>query len=223
MKSQQQQAPAPQIHIPTREVTTSQQLSNLLGVAGFTASFLGHVYAEPDPDKSKPTFREAHLAAENTFIQTLAAIDKVVEDAARWTLEAQQFAEDAYKKAVKLNEEFLVAQKKAAEEIVKPHSKAHPSLLRMADGAWLAILGSLADIDNSIMGVGDSAQQALDEFDESFCGRVGPNTLAWIKKHGGGLIEHEYKQLDGSGDSETTGTEGGGKDVAPDSTTPGQE
>jgi hypothetical protein len=218
VKSQQ---PAPQIHVNSREVVTSQQLSNLLGVAGFTASFLGHVYA-PDADGNKPPMREAHIAAENTFINALSAIDNIVNEASRWSMETQKFAEDAYKKAIVLNEEFLVAQKRAAEEITKPHSKAHPSLIRMQDGAWLAILGHLEDIDNSIMGVGNNAQEALDEFDESFCGRVGPNTLAWIKKHGG-LIEHEYKQLDGGGDSETSNPQSGGEDVAPDSGSPGAQ
>jgi hypothetical protein len=214
----QAQTQSPQVHVPTREITTAQQLGNLLNIAGFTASFLGHAYAL-DQDGNRPVMRESHIAAENTFIRALAAIDTIVAEEQRWSLESQKFVEDAYRKAVLLNEECLIAQKKAVEETVKPHAKAHPSLLRMVDGAWLAILGNLEDIDNSIMGVGSSAQEALDEFDEAFKGRVGPKTLAWIQKHN----THEYKQLDGGGSSETSETKGGGSDVAPDSGIPGTQ
>jgi hypothetical protein len=63
---------------------------------------------------------------------------------------------------------YLDEQAKFAAEMNTPHFRFKPSLMRLRDGRMLAIIGNVDDLDNAIVGVGNSAEEALKLFDETF-------------------------------------------------------
>lgn len=163
----------PQVNMSTREVTTLQQLHNLLSVAGFMYSAMtGPPRMElpeniPQP-KYNPACGEGVVAAEQCFIKTCTAIERIVEEVERWDFSFQKRVEDDYARAMKLNLEYIQAKRDEAVEMGKPHMLVNPSLAKMADGTFMAFLGNLQDPSSLLAGSGRSPQEALDAFDTAF-------------------------------------------------------
>lgn len=165
-----------QINLPSRELTTHQQLSSLLNVAGFCWSALqgppkfalegGSVPTEV-PEKT-----EGWVAAENLFIKTCSAIEKIVDDAQRFDFSFQQKIEEDYKTAMQLNLEYIKANRDAAVEAASPHAVCNPALVRLQNGDYAAVLGNPASAADSLVGTGRSPREALEAFDIAFNGII---------------------------------------------------
>jgi hypothetical protein len=161
------------INVSTRELSTQQQLHSLMQVAGMMWSVVHGPPQNPFDDAPlKPQTGEGVIAAENCFIKTCAAIEKIVDDHQRWGFDFQKQLEEDYSAAMKMNLEYIRAQRDAAIEATSPHHVCNPALVRLADGNYAAVLGNPNDPLNSLTGVGRSPQEALEAFDEVFRGTV---------------------------------------------------
>lgn len=186
---------APTINLPMREMTTQQQLSSLLGVAGFMWSAL-HRPQNPfgDPDARGPETRlssEVTVAAQSSFIKACAAIDVIVEDTKRWDSAFQDKIEKDYAHAMDMNLEYIRAQRDAMKEYASPHHVLNPALTKLPNGSWMAYVGNPNDSNNSVIGIGQSPQECLEAFDIAFKG-----TAEQIKNE-------KPKQVDRPSDSAT--------------------
>lgn len=172
MAKQPNEADTRPITVSTRELSTQQQLHSLLQVAGFMWSAV-QVPHNPFIEESaplNPASPEGKIAAENCFIKTCEAIEKIIDDAQRWDFSFQKSLEDDYSLAMKMNLEYIKAQRDAARDAGSPHSVCNPALVRLADGSYLAVLGNPNDPHNSLTGAGRSPKEALEAFDEAFRG-----------------------------------------------------
>ena len=178
------------INLPERQLTTSQQVNTLLGVCGMFWSVL-HSGA-PDPETESPRLRgEPRLAAESTFIKACAALQQVLDDPRRWDFEYQNTIEADYKESIELNKDYLRAQKAHAEEMASPHFRLQPSLLKLTDNTWMAILGDINNIEHAIIGVGANPKEAFESFDKSFSGETSESVIKFIQTH-----THEIPEVD---------------------------
>ena len=164
--------PSKQINMSSRELLTQMQLTSLLNVASFSWSALQGPPRHPFSDESPaaPEKTEGWIAAENLFIKTCAAIEQIVEDRQRFDFTFQKRVEEDYAQAMRLNLEYIQAHRDAAVQAASPHMQVNPSLVKMQDGSYMAVLGNMADLHNCIVGAGRSPQEALDAFDLAFKG-----------------------------------------------------
>lgn len=182
----QKKVPTSQLVFPNAENTTTNQLQNLLQIGAFALHALmrpGGSQHETSIPGVQPGFpKEAEIAAENTFIKVMANFDAILDDSARWSLAKQQALEADFMKAHALNMAYLEEQAEFARTMNAPHFRFKPQLLRLRDGRMLALLGSVDDLDNSIVGVGASAGEALKQFDETFNAGVPSDVMDWAKR-----------------------------------------
>jgi hypothetical protein len=161
------------INLSTRELTTQMQLNSLLSVASFTWSAMQGPPPNPfteEPAKHNPIRGEAPVAAETLFVKTCEAMEKIVSDPERFDFSFQKKIEDDYARAMELNVQYIQAQRDAAVEAASPHSVCNPTLVRLADGQFMAVLGNPNSAKDSLVGTGVSPQAALEAFDEAFRG-----------------------------------------------------
>jgi len=181
------------INVPERQLTTSTQINTLLGVCGMFYSML-NAPQNPDDTLPKPgtVQGEARLAAETTFVKACEAMQGILDDKQRWDFSFQMDIEKHFREATELNREFLMAQRDAAEENASPHFRWQPKLLRLTDGRWLAFLGSLEQMDQGVLGIGESPAEALYAFDAMFNGVVPESVTKFIN-------ENQKQEVDGAG------------------------
>lgn len=161
------------INMSTRELSTQQQLHSLLQVAGFMWSAVQGPQNPFEPTESlKPHTGEGTIAAENCFIRTCAAIEKIIDDTQRWDFSFQKALEDDYSTAMKLNIDYIRAQRDVAIETASPHHICNPSLVRLQNGDYAAVLGNPASAKDCLVGTGKSPREALEAFDAAFNGLV---------------------------------------------------
>lgn len=179
----------PPIQLSSREVATRFHIESVLQIIGLMIPALG-MYLHPQrPSEDSAPYRpstapansEAMIAIENTMREACARLDKILSDEVRWSTAFQEEVEKHFRESAKLQLEFYTAQRNAAAELASPHSRFRPTLLRLTDGGcWCAVLG---DFDHGIVGIGDTAQAALEAFDSAYAGEVNPKVEEWLKKH----------------------------------------
>ena len=138
----------------------------------------------PVPEGESPRLgSEVRLSAESTFIKACEQLGDLMTDNQRWGFDFQLDIEKDYREAIALNREYLQAQKKHAQEMASPHFRVQPQLLKLTTGDWMAILGSIDNIDNSVVGVGKCPQEALEAFDKMFSGEIPDSVQQFLDKH----------------------------------------
>lgn len=198
------------INVPERNLTTSQQVGTLINVCGMFWSMLqGPLQLDEGLPKAGTAQGESRLAAEQTFIKACDALQGILDDRQRWDFSFQKSIEDHFAEAAALNRDFLLAQREAAEENASPHFRWQPTLNKLVDGTWAAILG---DPEHGIYGVGKCPAEALAAFDAMFYGEVPESVKQFIKNH------EQQKPVDGNGSSATENPPAApGNDPGPDS------
>lgn len=168
--------------LPNREAINTAQVSLLLSVAqSLVACLNAHNLQNPEPQDTRPQIDGGvKSAAETTFIHVCDRLDKIIEDSSRWGFDTQQGLEKRLSLVYDAQINLLRAQAKLAEEALKPHVRYRPKLIHL-ESTWTAILGDLDDIDNSICGIGNTPQEALDAFDAVFTGHVPPHLIEWLR------------------------------------------
>lgn len=189
-----------------RDNVTQMQLSSLLSTAatlnGILTSMLAFDAGEREGGKLDGGVRSS---VENSILGVCNRIDEIISDSPRWTLEKQNALEDsllATHKSIQRTNEIACA----------PHSRFHPRLASLPDGMWIAFLGNVDDLENALVGCGDSPQAAIKSFDMLFNGEIPAHLLHWITKP---IKNDEQQTLDTNAtgtvsDDETTGKDSAG-------------
>jgi hypothetical protein len=161
--------------LPNRDNVTSQQCDTLLQVAGLMASVIINPHRDFEASGTKLD-GGAHTAAVNTFVNACAKLDEIINAKDRFTFEPQNLIEAQYFQLLKQNTLFTREQTEAIRELNTPHSRYRPDIMKLRDGNWAVVLGPEGDLENSIVGVGVTPQEAINAFDGMFTGNL-PQTL----------------------------------------------
>src|SRR6185369_3604791 len=122
----------------------------------------------------------AHTAAAHTFINACAKLDEILHAKDRFTFEPQNLIEAQYFQALKQQTLFTREQTEAIRELNTPHSRYRPDIMKLRDGNWAVVLGPENDLENSIVGVGTTPQQAIEAFDGVFVGVLPQHLLDYL-------------------------------------------
>jgi hypothetical protein len=187
-------APTSQLIFPNAEATNANQIQNLLNIGAFAM----HALVQPGLDEqpnipgTRPELpKEARIAAENTFVKVLEIFDGMLADSCRWSLDTQKKMAARFDEAHALNLKYLESQAEFAHTMNLPHFRFKPTLMRLKDGRMLAMIGSVDDLDNAIVGIGASAAEALQRFDETFDNGVPANMAEWLARREKALEEEK--------------------------------
>jgi hypothetical protein len=178
--------------LPNRESSTAQQVNTLLSIFQHTGQFLmGAAANEMEAIKGGQIDGGAKIAAEQTFAQVCAKLDTILADPDRWTLSTQTTMEKALTEAYGENAKMLHEQAEAYRRTGLPQARYTPALFHLPAGPWVAVLGDPKNLEGSVVGMGDSPQEALDAFDSQFNGKLPANLERLVKEH------NEKYKLDG--------------------------
>lgn len=168
--------------LPHRDQITNFQINTLLNVAGLLANVITNPMREFEGVPSPALDGGIKTSAEASFINVCNRIDELVSDPARWTFKMQEHLEyklgEIYAREIQLKE----AQLKSVNEVNSPHFLYKPTLVRLKDGTYAAILGDLNDVDNSLVGVGLTPDEAMKAFDAAFVGAPSQAMAEWLEK-----------------------------------------
>ena len=197
MSDNKQRAQGP-IPIPSQEMVTGAQLANLLSVAGFMMRALeGSSESMFEKGSVSAVDGGAKMAAETAFVKACQRIEEIVEDKWRWKTTERDALVIASLDMVRQNVEFLKTQTAAAASVLRPSYRYQPSLARLADGlGWAVILGNPADADNSIIGVGETPEEAYQAFDDIFAGKANEKMKNWALAREKEIADNAKKELD---------------------------
>jgi len=170
----------PSIPILSREQITQMQMGIILGSISTLLPYFRLSDEWSDDDSGGALDGGTRAAVSSTLIGLCNRLDEIIDDKSRWSLEATNKLEIQLENLYKAHSEVLVAQQEQLAYMARPHVRHNPTLVRLLDGSWAAILGSLNDLENSIVGIGGSPAQELDALDEMFNGRIPSHLQAWI-------------------------------------------
>jgi len=165
--------------LPNRDNVTSQQCDTLLQIANLMANVLAAPQRDLETEGTKLD-GGAHTAAAHTFINACAKLDEILHAKDRFTFEPQNLIEAQYFQALKQQTLFTREQTEAIRELNTPHSRYRPDIMKLRDGNWVVVLGPEGDLENSIVGVGTTPQQAIEAFDGVFVGSIPQHLLDYL-------------------------------------------
>lgn len=168
-----------QVALPSREHISAMQVTNLLSIFGAMGNFL--IYsANVEEEKGGKLDGGVRMAAESTLVKVCAKLEEVIDEKPRWTAATYNDLESHLANIYKENARMLGAQAAAYEEVISPHYRLKPSLVKMTDGTWIAFCGDPTNLDNALVGAGVSPQNALEAFDALFKGQIPEHLAKWI-------------------------------------------
>lgn len=163
-----------------RDSVTSTQINTLMQVLGN----LSVVLLNPTRDgaEGRPELDGGVVAAaEAAFIKCCTVIEDVLAEKSRWTIDMQNILEFQLGQAYDSQTEFYRSQTAMANLAQAPSTRYRPTLVPTSDGSgYIAFIGSINDLANSIYGVGDSPAAAMRAFDEVFAGRMPDSMVQWL-------------------------------------------
>ena len=194
-----------QLHIESRALTARAQLIDALSVFGTVGQFLVRANSEDFMQQTGGKLDGGvKMAIENTMVNVCSRIDAIVGDESRWSLEERNKLEEQIHKSYQASADLFEKQRALAAEANTPHAKYTPGLMRIRPGMWMAIKGSLENLDGSIVGLGESPKAALDCFDACFNGEISQEQQDYIKK-----LAYD-QEMDQRRNQHTQGIAGGG-------------
>jgi len=166
---------------PQRDIMTSNQIQNLVQIGSFALHSLTYNQGV-EPHQKTELDGGCKSSAEAIFIKVCDKLDDILSDTDRWNFNVQETLENKLEKMYDQNLEFLLEQTKAARQVNTPHFCYKPTLLKLpVTGEWIAYIGSLEDVEHSIVGIGNTPANALESFDSLFKGEPLPeHLLAWL-------------------------------------------
>jgi hypothetical protein len=187
------------IAVNTRNYATNQQLEMLKGVMGMAMTGMG-IARQPLPEsvEKHPMTGEAAVAAETTFIKACEAIDRILDDTKRWDSSFQDRMEKIIDDTTARNARLVEAQIAGIESVKAPHRVWPVSMHRLNSGYWAVCIGNDIEKSEGLIGVGTTAQEAVDAFDALFKGVVPESLKTWLEKN-----KNESEQLDGTRTEDT--------------------
>ena len=164
------------IAAPNKDNATTSQISNLLQIVGVLTACMT---AAEDYQGGKLD-GGTKAAISGTIIEVCNRLGQMMGEKSRWDIGEYVGLTNEMKKMYEENTKLIVAQRAAYEDATSPHARYKPSLVKLGNGKWLAIAGDLGNIDNALVGIGDYPEQAVEQFDALFKGKVTPELAKFL-------------------------------------------
>jgi len=165
------------IPIPSREQVTNLQVSTILSSIQTLMPF----FHSSDWKDGGVMDESTKFSVQTTMIKLCNRLDMVMDDNDRWSMKSTGELEKHLSNLYSEHARTLKLQQQQLYYLNRPHVRHSPSLYRLVDGSWLAILGNLDDINNAVVGVGGSPAQALEAFDDMFNGKIPTHLQPWME------------------------------------------
>jgi len=150
--------------VPTIEVVTADQVSVLLDIVDALRQFAIEE-SSGTPNKG-PLDGGVVAAASATLINTLARLDDLLAEKSRWSATAAVDLCAEITKTQQLQQKFLTQQLLSAREVTRKSFQLRPALFHYKN-EFLAVYTD-AITDQKIVGIGDTPEEALVDFDHAF-------------------------------------------------------
>lgn len=171
MKPPQQPPPdgkQPEPVIPTREVVTEYQIHSLLSVIQAFQPYLLVPHRDWTGEEPPKLDGGTHMAAASAFTVACQKLEDVMNQPKRWDTSTHDLLYDNIAKYQQAQIEFFQAQKRVAEKLERPSYNLQPELRLIEGGRYIATYGDTSVPGRAIIGMGDTPQAALDDFDKAF-------------------------------------------------------
>lgn len=163
------------VPLPSRESVTHLQITSLLSALSTVSASIYHL--TPNQDNPGGSLDGgSRMAAENTLVNICSRLDSILADSERWGIKTLEALEKKCDEVYTAHLDLMAQQKIAVQAMQAPHKSHTPTLLRLDDGRWTAILGDIRS-PSVIVGVGQSPAEAIADFDEIFKGRKSSVTI----------------------------------------------
>lgn len=149
-----------------KEQALSSQFNILLGVVNHLTSALSSSETMTGVPGT-PLDGGAKSALESTIIRACNRLDALLEEKKNWGAPEQNRVIKQICKTHRAQQIFLKAQTASANEVRRPSFQLRPNLIRVETG-FAAIHGDPSKPNEYILGVGETPEAALLDFDEAF-------------------------------------------------------
>lgn len=113
----------------------------------------------------------AGAGATATFLKACSRLDSMLDDSTRWSLSSHDYQSSLISEMYERQTEFFEAQIEASKEVQRPSFQLRP-ILAVGSGKFLAIWGNPERLGSALIGIGDTPDEALRDFDKAFSRRV---------------------------------------------------
>ncbi len=165
------------VQLPSRESVSAMQITSLLNMLTIVGNY--SIHAQMSETEGGAQDGGVKCAVESTIINLCNRLDEVLAEHGRFDLSNQDSLENHLGDTYKMNTRMLLAQAIAYEEIISPHHKLKPHIVKLGPGNWLAFAGDINNLDNAICGMGAYPEQAIQAFDELFKGKLPEHLKEW--------------------------------------------
>jgi|SRR5712664_121119 len=166
--------------MPHRDTVTGLQVTTLLSAINVLQNFLLNPTRDTaDGWKNPELDGGVRSSIEASVIRICDRLDIIIGDETRWSLDLQNILEE---QLMQLNEkaaELADLQIAANKEILTPHFRYKPTILRLTDGNWAVMLGEVEQ-PGAIVGFGATINDAIANFDDQFSGPMDSEIVAWL-------------------------------------------
>lgn len=151
--------------IPTKEAVTEAQLLPILA----TLQTLGPLISRPQFDVEYPAKADggAMTAIGLAIIAACSRLEAIFADSARYSFADTSKLFETMQKTQEAQLAFLLAQKAAAEEVMRPSFQLKPTL-GIAENRYFVYWGDPQSEGGSIVGTGNTIAEAMADFDAAF-------------------------------------------------------
>jgi hypothetical protein len=156
--------------MPTREAVTKSQLETLHGIVHILGPYLlarqSHWLLDEEATPRKIDGGVA-VSAAVTFINVCNRIDEMLADKTRWDTSAHDALYESIAAVQRAQVDYLTAQTEGTKVLQRPSVQFHPTILN--DGKkFVAYYGDIDRVGFSIIGLGNTPEQAMEDFDRAF-------------------------------------------------------
>lgn len=160
-----------QLAIPNRESVSNIQIGTVLDILTALQPYLILPPREIDGNLPRSLDGGAGAGATATFLKACARLDSMLDDTTRWSLALHDYQSTLINDMYERQTEFLDAQIESAKEVQRPSFQLRP-MLAVGSNKFLAIWGNPEHPGSALIGIGDTPDEALRDFDKAFSRRV---------------------------------------------------
>lgn len=156
-----------QTSLPIREAISDLQIGTLLDVLASLQPYILSPAREIESSLPASLDGGTGSAAASTFIKACMRLETLIDDNNRWSLAAYDEQVRALTRMYEQQGLFLEAQTESAKELQRPSFQLRP-ILAIGGGGYVAIWGDPNYPEAALVGLGDTPDAALRDFDRAF-------------------------------------------------------
>lgn len=161
------------MNLPSKESRIRHKIETVLNVQRMLHAFLLPMKHEGWGPNATDLDTECRTSAEATFINSCNQLDTFLQQLGDTTTE--KAIDDALLKALETGAKAHESQVLTSLHLRRPCVLFHAQLTKTSDNRWACFVGDLMDVDACVIGVGESPDEASNDFDRLWFELRDPN------------------------------------------------